>query len=657
MNKKYLFRFAAVFVLTLLAVALDRVLQVSPVMTSQSARRFSVGETVGIAATVSIAFVILRLLSIPLLRGRKSGLNRVCSEVLVVVASLLFTAIFLFYTALLPMDPNVFVVGVLLTPLVGLLELVQEKREERWKLSFKARDLSTVLFFVLLPAIFGGVLLVSAKRYKKDPNFMEAVNRFQGFFQFNDGAYVLERIFKSEFVQSIDFDQDKIGNYYVLERAGRVYRVETPESEPELLVDFRQLVGKRPVSEYGAYSILLSKNGTSFFVWTTSRRPEENFNVLWEFPLAASSTQDRLEKRRTVLRIESENSVHNSGALVYDDEGYLMIGIGEMGSDDAPQSPISTLFGTILRIDPDKIGGDFSRLPAKNLSSTIQRDYFVPHQQPILRSDLAEEVWAYGLRNPFRIHWDSERGGLWISDIGLWNWEELNFAKGGENFGWPIWEAEEPHKAEEGDKEVEVVFPHFAYPHSARDRAIAGGFVYQGKEKSLKGKLLVGDNCSGRIWTLTETNGELGLLATAENFNQTGMTAMKTNLEGELVVMIMGSWDKPSGNLFRLVPSKGKPSVVEEPAKKQGAAELYATHCALCHGSAGNGKGMVALESNIPMPDFTSREWKERNPEEMKAIIRQGGAALGKNAIMPAWNEVLSEQQIDEIVLYLYGLE
>ncbi len=201
-----------------------------------------------------------------------------------------------------------------------------------------------------------------------------------------------------------------------------------------------------------------------------------------------------------VIGIDQPAGNHNGGQLQFGPDGYLYIGMGDGGGgcDSAGSGcnaqKTSSLLGAMLRIDID--GDDFP------LDST--RNYAIPASNPfVLDAAVANETWAYGLRNPWRFSFDAETGDLWIADVGQNAVEEINrvpLDASGLNYGWPRFEGDRPFDGQPA--EGPVVDPVHTYGHD-RGCSITGGFVYRGGAiPQLRGAYLYSDFCSGSIWAL-----------------------------------------------------------------------------------------------------------------------------------------------------------
>lgn len=191
-----------------------------------------------------------------------------------------------------------------------------------------------------------------------------------------------------------------------------------------------------------------------------------------------------------ILAVEDPYPNHNAGQLAFGPDGYLYVGEGDGGSGGDPhgngQNP-RALLGKMLRLD---VSGD---LP-----------YRVPDDNPFARdSRYAPEIWALGLRNPWRYSFDRATGDLYIADVGQNLWEEIDFqpadSTGGENYGWNVYEAAHPYGSPSAS--LDAVMPIAEYSH-ADGCSVTGGYVYRGAAlPELQGMYFFGDWCSGITWT------------------------------------------------------------------------------------------------------------------------------------------------------------
>jgi len=190
---------------------------------------------------------------------------------------------------------------------------------------------------------------------------------------------------------------------------------------------------------------------------------------------------------------------HSGGQLAFGPDGFLYVSMGDGSNggdpDNLAQDP-STLLGKLLRIDVET--GD----PAT---------YSIPPSNPFAGTPgYRPEIWALGLRNPFRFSFDSATGDLYLADVGEANWEEVNFQPagnpGGRNYGWRIMEGPDCFGAPNCNS-TGLDLPAFSYPHSGVDCSISGGEVYRGSQNAQAGIYFFGDFCSGRIRGLRQAGG------------------------------------------------------------------------------------------------------------------------------------------------------
>lgn len=204
----------------------------------------------------------------------------------------------------------------------------------------------------------------------------------------------------------------------------------------------------------------------------------------------ASESQSDSASEKVLMVIEQPFANHNGGALAFGPDGYLYAGLGDGGAAGDPLKngqKTSSLLGKILRIDVNN--GDLYAIPADNPFGT--------------------EVWAYGLRNPWRISFDRATGDLWIGDVGQNQWEEINHlpagSQGGANFGWSIMEGTHGY---DGSPQPDLLLPAAEYSHSEGGCSVTGGYVYRGAMPEWNGIYLYGDYCTGRIWALILSDGQ-----------------------------------------------------------------------------------------------------------------------------------------------------
>lgn len=208
----------------------------------------------------------------------------------------------------------------------------------------------------------------------------------------------------------------------------------------------------------------------------------------------------------SILVMLTENqpfSNHNGGHLAFGPDGMLYIGMGDGGSGGDPQNNSQTftnLLGKMLRLNVD--------IPAP----------YIPADNPFVGSpDIPQEIWAYGLRNPWRFSFDSETGDLWIADVGQNAWEEINRQPSTEaalNYGWRCYEGNAPYNTNGCPPQSDMTFPIAVLSHSGGHCSITGGYVYRGLEfPAIQGLYFFTDYCSNQIGTV-DADGDITLHGT-----------------------------------------------------------------------------------------------------------------------------------------------
>ncbi|MEK7701712.1 MAG: PQQ-dependent sugar dehydrogenase [candidate division NC10 bacterium] len=240
----------------------------------------------------------------------------------------------------------------------------------------------------------------------------------------------------------------------------------------------------------------------------------------------------------TLLTVDQPYANHNGGQLQFGPDGYLYIGLGDGGSAGDPQNNaqnLGTLLGKILRVDVD--GGS---------------PYAIPPDNPFVGVEGARpEIWAYGLRNPWRFSFDRLTGDIFIGDVGQDEWEEINFqpasSAGGENYGWRLMEGGDCYDPPTGCNPEGLVLPILEYDHS-QGCAVIGGFRYRGAQvPTLSGQYLYADYCSGLMWGAAQDDAgtwSTGVLLDAPF----SVSSFGEGPDGELYVLSYGS----SGTLYKI---------------------------------------------------------------------------------------------------------
>jgi len=240
---------------------------------------------------------------------------------------------------------------------------------------------------------------------------------------------------------------------------------------------------------------------------------------------ASGNSADK-NSETVLLVIEQPYENHNGGALAFGSDGYLYAALGDGGAGGDPHKNgqnTASLLGKILRLDVNN--GDPYSIPADN--------------------PFGSEVWAYGLRNPWRISFDRMTGDLWIGDVGQNEWEEIDYLPvswgSGANFGWSVMEG---NHAYDSEPQSGMLLPAMEYSHAEGGCSVTGGYVYRGTIPEWNGVYLYGDYCSGKVWALTLVNGQWQ----SQVMFETGVTITSFGLDeaGEIYLA------SDSGSIYRL---------------------------------------------------------------------------------------------------------
>jgi glucose/arabinose dehydrogenase len=289
----------------------------------------------------------------------------------------------------------------------------------------------------------------------------------------------------------IQFPDDGTGRLFVIEQGGRIRIIANGQMLDPPFLDITGRVGSQG-NEQGLLGLAFHpdfKRNPFFYVNYT----DVNGNtVIARFQANGDTTDPATEKDLILNQKFFPN--HNGGEMVFGPDGYLYIGLGDGGSQGDPNGNgqnTNTFFGKILRIDVDH-----------------GEPYALPPGNPFVKGGGKPEIWAYGLRNPWRFSFDKASGNLYIADVGQDLWEEVDVvssASAGLNFGWNYYEGTHPY-AGQAPPGINITMPVVEYNHAVGGCAIIGGYVYRGALSEWQGIYFYGDECSGFIWGLSHTS-------------------------------------------------------------------------------------------------------------------------------------------------------
>jgi glucose/arabinose dehydrogenase len=287
---------------------------------------------------------------------------------------------------------------------------------------------------------------------------------------------------------------------YVTEQAGRVRAIRDGAIDPQPVLNITDQVGSG--GERGLLGIAFAPDGTKMYVYYTNRDGDIRLD---EYTMSGNSVNTA--SRRQVLAVDHPPAPnHNGGQTSFGPDGMLYLGLGDGGGAAGDQGEghveggnaqsRNTMLGKILRIDPTPSAG---------------APYTIPSDNPFANGGGLPEIWAYGLRNPWRFSWDRKTGDMWIADVGQSQWEEIDFAPAGRgagaNYGWNRLEGTHQFSGSAPD---DAVAPIFEYSHEGGGCSISGGYVYRGsKIPALAGEYVYSDYCESTLRTVKERDGKL----------------------------------------------------------------------------------------------------------------------------------------------------
>ncbi len=317
---------------------------------------------------------------------------------------------------------------------------------------------------------------------------------------------VVEAFPSLEFRRPVDLQSPRDGSkrLFVVEQDGviRVFPNRTDARTSDVFLDLRERVNVDG-NEMGLLGLAFSPRfatDRTFYVDYTASKWTRRITRVARFRMASGASRAGLDNEDTVIEIGQPWSNHNGGQIAFGPDGMLYVAMGDGGSAGDPQGNAQNrgaLLGKILRLDVSK------------------SPYAIPPDNPFRGNSHGwkEEVWAYGLRNPWRFSFDRETGALWTGDVGQVSWEEIDVVEKGKNYGWDCREgtqAYEPARERSSACEGAGDFTEPVWTYGRREGvSITGGYVYRGAAlPDLVGWYVYADYATGKVWALREVDGE-----------------------------------------------------------------------------------------------------------------------------------------------------
>jgi glucose/arabinose dehydrogenase len=329
---------------------------------------------------------------------------------------------------------------------------------------------------------------------------------------------------------------DGTNRLFIVEKRGTIRVLGAGGIQPGYFMDIRSIVADS--GEQGLLGVAFHpdfETNRTLFVYYT--RNGGDIVVSRYTTNAAGTNVDETVPRPLLVIEHSANTNHNGGALAFGPNGYLYMGVGDGGGGGDPlyyAQKKNVLLGKILRIDVNGTGaGPYDR-------------YSIPADNPYAGATPGlDEIWAIGLRNPWRISFDRASGRLFIADVGQSRYEEIDretTATGGKNYGWSAMEGKHCFKPSRCPLAGDTL-PVAEYSHAGGNCSVTGGFVYRGTlQPALIGQYVFADFCSGRVWTMPYA----GLVVTLRADTSLMITSFGENEGGELYAVTI------AGVLYRV---------------------------------------------------------------------------------------------------------
>ncbi len=307
-----------------------------------------------------------------------------------------------------------------------------------------------------------------------------------------------------EFPVAVTHAGDGSGRLFVIEKRGRIRIIKGGQllTTPFLDITDRVRPGGSQDSEQGLLGLVFhpryEENGFFYVDYTTNAAGRTGDTVIARFQVTADADWANSQSEKQILTFDQPQVNHNGGQVEFGPDGFLYIGNGDGGGGGDQHGPIGngqnggTLLGKILRLDVD--GGD---------------PYAIPPTNPFVGNpDFLDEIWAYGLRNPWRFSFDKATGDLYIGDVGQNQWEEIDFqpatSTGGENYGWRVMEGTHCFNPSSGCDQSGKVLPIAEYRHANGNCSVTGGYVYRGQRyPGFVGAYFYADYCTGITWAMS----------------------------------------------------------------------------------------------------------------------------------------------------------
>ena len=297
-----------------------------------------------------------------------------------------------------------------------------------------------------------------------------------------------------------------------------------------------------------------SNNGYFYVDYTT---PNPLRTHISRFQVTSNPDSADKNSELVVLEVAQPFANHNGGRVIFGPDGYLYIGFGDGGSEGDPNDMgqnRTVLLGKILRIDVNNPSGGLN--------------YGIPPDNPFVGNPNGwrEEIYSWGMRNPWRFSFDPVTNWLWCGDVGQNTWEEVDTITIGGNYGWRCYEGNHPYNLS-GCNGTDYRFPIWEYSHTGGNCSISGGYIYRGMRRpELTGTYVYGDYCSGQIWSLNYSGASISnsLLTTSPS----SILSFGVDINNEFYVLCS------NGKIYEFQPAIAAPTNLQADAGISGSVDL-----------------------------------------------------------------------------------
>ncbi|GAA5214994.1 PQQ-dependent sugar dehydrogenase [Corallincola platygyrae] len=315
---------------------------------------------------------------------------------------------------------------------------------------------------------------------------------------------------------------DDSNRLFVVEQTGKikVFQNSDAVTQAQVFFDINKATKNRFTlsNEEGLLGLAFDpefKTNQTFYVYYSAVKPRRSVIAKYRVQQGNPNLTD-YQSEQVILEVPQDYRNHNGGMLAFGPDGYLYVGLGDGGSAGDPLNraqDMTQLLGKILRID-----GNGNPAPGNP---------FITNPQ------VRDEIWAHGLRNPWRFSFDRKTNKLWAADVGQNAWEEVNLIEPGINYGWPWYEATHEFR-DVSDAPADLQMPVIEYSHDW-GQSITGGYVYRGQgSPALNGWYFFADYVSGRVWAADTAKTPLAPIEVARS---TSPSSFGEDQAGELYLV------------------------------------------------------------------------------------------------------------------------